>query len=235
MHDLHTFVDYVLYTKYWEYALAFAFMALFLVFYIMLKAPERTTQSAAAREAMPASGRVQGFLVPDDLLYHQGHTWARKDAEGNVLIGVDDFAQRLVGKPSGLKLPAVGAQLRQGAGAWSLDVGPSSFEMVSPVDGEVLAVNPKLAGSTDALKSDPYGDGWLLKVKLPKSSVSLKNLLGGELVKKWTEAAAQRLYGFADLELGAVLSDGGDPVDGMARNLDPQNWEQIVREFFLTD
>jgi glycine cleavage system H lipoate-binding protein len=147
-------------------------------------------------------------------------------------VGIDDFASKLVGRVEKVTLPPVGAVVKQGERAWTLHADGKAIDMIAPVDGTVTAINP--AGAA-ALVDDPYGKGWLLKVESPKLGVALKNLLSGLLAKAWTEQSVDALVARAGGQLGAMAADGGAPVSGMAKNLDPAHWDRIAKECFLTN
>ena len=232
MEHFHTFVDYVLITKRWEYGIAFGFMFAFIFFFTYLQAPEPTRRKAADL-VRRAADLIHGFLIPENLFFHQGHAWAKAEG-GTATVGVDDFAQKLVGKIDSIEMPKVGSELKQGEKAFKLTVDSKKFDVLSPVDGKVVAVNTALSSSAGAVKSDPYGKGWILKVESPTLSTNCKNLFKGELAKKWTEKMLEDLSAETNYNLGLVVADGGEPVDGMAKSLDPQRWDKIVREFLLT-
>jgi hypothetical protein len=105
--------------------------------------------------------------------------------------------------------------------------------MLSPVDGKVVAVNENLHDSPDSVNKDPYRHSWLMKVEAPKISANLKNLLAGGLARKWMEGVRENLLTRMDYNLGAVSQDGGAPVDGIAKSLDRERWDEIAKEFLL--
>ena len=88
------------------------------------------------------------------------------------------------------------------------------------------------------LNDDPYGKGWLFEVRSPRLKSNLKNLLSGGLARSWMERAGAALRGRIAIasggELGVVLQDGGLPVAGIARELSPDGWEEVARDFLLT-
>ena len=106
--------------------------------------------------------------------------------------------------------------------------------MISPVEGTVVAVNRVVLDAPRRAAEDPYGGGWLLKVKSPNRLASLRNLLSGELASLWMRHCAERLRRLPAAELGVVMPDGGTPVRGFGRALAPPEWEAVVSEFFLT-
>jgi glycine cleavage system H protein len=188
--------------------------------------------------ATEASGRepvwVAGYALPDGLSYHRGHTWARPLESGDVVVGVDDFASRLLGLPREVSLPSRGAWLRQGEASVALGAGARRAHLLSPVEGEVVAVNPELRTNPDLVKEDPYGRGWLFKVRPADLKTSLRNLISGRLAHRWIEDARERL----DLSLMAfsqsVLQDGGEPAADFVKHLSDEEWRGLVREFLLT-
>jgi glycine cleavage system H protein len=225
-----TYVD-IFATKGIEYLLVIGALLLFIPFWRMV-----SRSGAAAKEA--AEGIVPGvggwFNLPEGkIYYHQGHSWAIPESGNVVKVGIDDFAQKLVGRIDAVKFPKVGSQVVQGEKAWSLHVGAKSIDMLSPVDGNIVEVNETLIGSPESIGKDPYGQSWLLKVQVPKVSANLKNLLSGALARKWMEGIKENLFARMNYNLGAVSQDGGVPVYGIARSLDPEKWDEIVKEYFL--
>ena len=176
---------------------------------------------------------VAGYELPEAYHYHRGHTWARVLGPDTVAIGLDDFARRLVGKVDRLDLPAVGSWLRQGAQALCARAGQRAAALVAPVEGEVVAVNPALANRPALCVEDPYGQGWLLKLRSATLASNLRNLMSGRLAQRWTEDAKEQL----DLRLmalsGSVLADGGQPARDFAQHLDDEEWNRLVSTFLL--
>jgi glycine cleavage system H lipoate-binding protein len=147
---------------------------------------------------------------------------------------MDDFAQKLLGEATGFTLPAVGAKLAQGHQGWHVQVDGHAIPMLAPVDGEVVAVNRDVVGSPMLVNADPYDRGWLLKVKVPDAPVSKGHLLSGRLAQVWMEEVAERLRETGNGELGRMLPDGGFPVSGIARAMDPERWDRVAREWLLS-
>jgi glycine cleavage system H protein len=225
-----TYVD-IFATKGIEYLLVISVLLLFIPFWRMVNRPVAALYEAA-EGIVPAIGNW--FRMPEEkIYYHQGHSWAMPESDGLVKVGIDDFAQKLVGRIDTIQLPRVGSQVTQGEKGWSLLAGGKSIDMLSPVDGKVVAVNENLLSSPGSVSKDPYGQSWLLKVQAPKVSANLKNLLAGGLARKWMDGVRESLLARMDYNLGAVSQDGGVPVDGIARSLDREGWDEIVKEFFL--
>lgn len=225
-----TYVD-IFATKGVEYILVISVLLLFVPFWRLVSRPARAVYEAAG-SIVPAIS--EWFNFPEErVYYHQGHSWAMPEGGDVVKVGIDDFAQKMVGKIDGIKLPKVGTEVTQGEKGWSLQVGSKKIDMLSPVDGKVVGINESLLKSPGSLNDDPYGRSWLMKVEAPGISANLKNLLTGKLARKWMEGVRENLLTRMNYNLGAVYQDGGVPVDGIARNLDRNKWAEIVEEFFL--
>ncbi|MBW6485402.1 MAG: glycine cleavage system protein H [Syntrophobacterales bacterium] len=225
-----TYVD-IFATKGIEYLVIIAVLATFVVFWNFLKGPAEAVYQGVAN-AVSAIGNW--FSMPaQGMFFHQGHSWAALE-EGNIMkVGMDDFAQKMLGKIDSINLPQVGAEVAQGEKGWSVQVGSKLIDMLSPVDGKIVAVNEALLKSPAGVNSDPYGQSWLIKVQSPRVSSNLKNLLTGDLAIKWMDGVRDSLLTRGNYNLGALSQDGGVPVDGIARNMDPENWDKLVKDFFL--
>jgi glycine cleavage system H protein len=218
-------------TKGIEYLLVISVLLLFIPFWRMVSRPAKAIYDSA-ESVVPAIS--EWFYFPEEkVYYHQGHSWAIPESDNVVRVGMDDFAQKLVGKIDAIKFPQVGSQVTQGEKAWSLLVGSKMIDMLSPVDGKILDINESLLSSPESISKDPYGQSWLMKVQAPKISSNIKNLLSGGLARKWMEEVRETLLARMNYKLGAVSQDGGVLVDGIARNLDQERWDEIVKEFFL--
>ena len=171
----------------------------------------------------------------EGLFYHPGHSWAKQTDNEVVTVGVDDFAQKLLGNPEGIELPPVGSHLDQGGAGWKLAVHSKPIEMLSPVSGEVIEINEEVTKSPELISQDPYGKGWLMKIKVPNSRTDLRNLLSGRVAGAWMNETVRSLRERMSGELGLVMQDGGEPVSGFAMSLSPDEWEKIAAEYLRTN
>jgi len=215
-----------------EYILVIFFLATLILYWRFLQKPVGAAAVSSVMQRIPAPGKW--FSLSPDLYYHPGHSWALPGEEGIVTVGVDDFAQKMIGQPDSVGLPAVGATVAQGVPALNFNVENESVELLSPVDGNVVAVNQAVIDSPHLVNSDPYGDGWLMKVRSSRLKPNLKNLLHKKLAVAWIQITENTLRQQMVGDLGMVMQDGGVPVSGIARNLSGAQWDETVKEFFLT-
>ncbi|EPR34992.1 Glycine cleavage system H protein [Alkalidesulfovibrio alkalitolerans DSM 16529] len=104
-------------------------------------------------------------MIPDDLLYARTHEWARIE-DGEAVLGITHFAQEQLGDLTYVELPEVGQALTQGEEMGSVESVKAASELYAPVTGEVIAVNEELADNPGLVNEDPYGEGWMLRVRL---------------------------------------------------------------------
>ena len=116
--------------------------------------------------------------VPANLLYTKDHEWLR--VEGNLAyVGVTDFAQGELGDIVFIEVETVGETLNKGEVFGTIEAVKTVSDMFMPVSGEILEVNPALEESPDVVNKDPYGKGWMVKIKITNPS-EVSDLLTAE-------------------------------------------------------
>ena len=104
---------------------------------------------------------------PDDLLYHREHDWVRIEADGSTAtMGITWYAQDALGEVVFFDAPSVGDTISQDESYAEIESVKAVSEVFAPMSGEVLEVNPALADDPAAVNGDPYGEGWLVRVRL---------------------------------------------------------------------
>ena len=195
------------------------------------KAPQLAVEKPA-KEATPAI--LEGFKVTENVRYHPGHAWCQRERKHLARVGVDEFAAAIVGPVEKIDLPKTGQWIRQGQKAWAFSRNGEKVDMVSPIEGEVIEINPDVVKDPTLLRKDPYGTGWLMMVHVPDEENTGRNLLPAGLVKSWLRSAVEKLYAAQPQLAGATAADGGLPVDDLAAGLTGQSWRELASDFFLT-
>jgi glycine cleavage system H protein len=106
---------------------------------------------------------------PDELLYHAQHDWARVE-DGVATFGVTWFAQDALGEVVFFDPPEVGSSVTAGDFYAEVESVKAVSEVIAPLSGEIVEVNTALADTPEAINEDPYGDGWMVRVKLSDAS-----------------------------------------------------------------
>jgi glycine cleavage system H protein len=102
---------------------------------------------------------------PDDLKYHEEHDWARVEGDEAVL-GITWFAADALGELVHFEPPEVGATVTTGQSYGEVESVKAVSDVIAPLSGEVLAVNEQVTGAPETVNEDPYGGGWLIRVRL---------------------------------------------------------------------
>jgi glycine cleavage system H protein len=211
-----------------EYLVVLGFLAVLPFFWRHLNgAPRLAPGRVRAAQRNVLSG---WFRLPEAASFHPGHTWAIPAGRGRFRVGLDDFAQKLLGHAAAILLPDLGTRLAKGAPGWALEVGGRRFELPTPVAGRVVARNEAALRDPGLVNGDPYGDGWLLEVEAPRWKSGAGSLLRGDRAKEWLGRVEGALRARMIPEVGAVLQDGGVPVPGIARALSEEGWEELARD-----
>jgi glycine cleavage system H protein len=108
---------------------------------------------------------------PDDLLYHPEHDWARLDG-GQATLGITWYAQDALGEVVFFEPPAAGTEVRKDAPYAEVESVKAVSDVIAPLSGEIVEVNATLADTPQLINEDPYGEGWLVKVRLADPSES---------------------------------------------------------------
>jgi glycine cleavage system H protein len=105
---------------------------------------------------------------PAELLYHAEHDWARIDAEDSAqaVLGITWYAQDSLGEVVFFELPSVGDRLNKDAPYAEVESVKAVSDVIAPLSGEIIEVNGALAENPQAINEDPYGEGWLVRVRL---------------------------------------------------------------------
>jgi len=220
-------------TKGIEYLIVIVFLLTLVIFWRFLNRPAPSSGKPVAVENLRTS-LIDWFYLADDFFYHQGHSWIAVENNNVVRVGVDDFAQKLIGKPTKVHLPKIGSQIFQGNVGWQLQIDSKSIDILSPVNGEVVGVNEEILKSPEIINEDPYQNGWLLKVKVPKLESNKKNLLSGNMAKVWMEQTVNTLSEKLTGNIGVFLQDGGVPITGFIKEISPEDWDDFTSEFLFT-
>jgi glycine cleavage system H protein len=127
--------------------------------------------------------------IPGNLKYLDSHEWARVESDGTVTVGISDHAQGALGDLVFVEVPEVGKALSRGGAAAVVESVKAASDVYSPVSGEVIANNSDaLSATPELVNSDPYGQGWLFKIK-PSNTSELGSLLDAKAYEKVVEEA----------------------------------------------
>ena len=114
--------------------------------------------------------------LPGDLLYTRDHEWLRREDDGSVTIGITDHAQHALGDLVYVELPEVGQVVSEAGEMAVVESVKAASDVYAPISGEIVEVNEELADDPEKINSDPYGDGWIVRME-PSDNIDEEALL----------------------------------------------------------
>jgi glycine cleavage system H protein len=129
--------------------------------------------------------------ILDELKYTKEHEWAKLE-DDLVVIGITDYAQDALGEIVYIELPSEADEITKGNPFGAVESTKSVSDLYAPVSGEVVEVNEALLDSPEAINEDPYGDGWMIKVK-PYDVGELQDLMDSDEYAEFTEKESEKL------------------------------------------
>ncbi|HZF61400.1 MULTISPECIES: glycine cleavage system protein H [unclassified Desulfovibrio] len=130
---------------------------------------------------------IAGYNMPEELYYDQYHFWTRVDGD-ELVIGMDDFAEKLAGQIVFVQLPFVGKAVTAGKKFAKVESGKWLGTVYSPADGEITAVNEELEANPTLINGDCYGKGWMYRIK-PADMSQINTLIHGgkDVLEAWLQ------------------------------------------------
>ncbi|PIR22096.1 MAG: glycine cleavage system protein H [Deltaproteobacteria bacterium CG11_big_fil_rev_8_21_14_0_20_45_16] len=127
-------------------------------------------------------GTDPGFKVPQDVLYTKNHEWVRVE-DGNVIVGITDYAQSQLGDITYVELPEEGSSFKREAVFGTVDSLKTVAELYAPVDGEVVEINSDLPNNAENVNEKPYTDGWMVKMEISNEAQLEELMLPDDYLK----------------------------------------------------
>ena len=129
-------------------------------------------------------------MSPEDLLYSREHEWLRLEADGEATVGITEHAQNELGDIVYVELPEDGASFEAGEAMGSVESVKAVSELFCPAGGEVLARNEALENAPERVNESPYGDGWLVRLRLADPESAAEGLLGAAAYDEFVASEA---------------------------------------------
>jgi glycine cleavage system H protein len=134
---------------------------------------------------------IKGYDIPDELYYHEEHSWARVDGT-KVTVGMTDFFQKEAGDIVFVDLPEEEDDVSQGEVCGKIQSRKWIGKLVSPVSGEIVEINEELEDDTSLINTDPYGEGWIIVIEASDLDSDLGKLIHGDAVADFIDKEIKR-------------------------------------------
>jgi glycine cleavage system H lipoate-binding protein len=174
---------------------------------------------------------VKGFRVPQGYYFHRGHTWIKVEEGTMVRVGIDEFALRLLGPFDHIEAPLMGREVCQDRPDIVAFRGGLQADVLSPVNGIVTAINPRLRENGSLANDSPYSEGWVMNVHSPDLRRDLKNLMIHTETEAFMVAEVNDLYRLIEDVAGPLSADGGDLGRDIYGNMPGLGWDRLTRTF----
>jgi len=125
--------------------------------------------------------------IPQELRYTKSHEWIKQNDEGTLTVGITDHAQGLLGDLVFIEVPEEGTTFQEGDDSAVVESVKAASDVFAPVDGEVTAGNEALSDTPEIINSDPFGDGWIYKIK-PDDAGAFNGLMDADTYKELIDA-----------------------------------------------
>ena len=216
------------------FVLVFLTAVVFIAGGILLRKEDKAMKEAAKSKKSPIFLSPEKSLLPvnidDKKYYHLSHSWMAKSEDENVLVGYDNFISSLFSSDVKIQdVPLVGAHVSQGTKIWDVKQNGHYIEQLSPVSGEVVAVNPACFADI-SLDSTQVEKSWILKMKPDNIDFESNNLMKHSQAVVHNYALKDELIGMIHEE--KYMNDGGQIDPDFMRKMPEENWNEIVEKFF---
>jgi glycine cleavage system H protein len=185
------------------------------------------------RPKLPVMAKEFGFSIPQGYSFHPGHAWVVREGRGNARVGLDSFASDLIGKIDQVEVANVGRWVRQGQRLMTVHASGLSLDVLSPVEGVVMAMNTDVAKDPALITRDPYNNGWIAVLESPDFSINQKNLLQGSMVAPWMHYNVARLNTAIAQSNPEFAQDGGVPLSQVLTRVSAELRQKLIKDFFL--
>ena len=174
----------------------------------------------------------KGMRLATEVFLGPGHVWARVERDG-AFIGVDDLAGKCLGPVDRIELPSPGQRVRHGEPLFAVSHQNRRIESRSPVDGTILAANEQLRKDPQRVNRDPYGLGWVVRVRNDEPGREKRRMLRGHDARQWFRSEVDRLVSVVGGAHGEpTLADGGAIAERFDRLIDEETWKRLQAEVF---
>jgi CheY-like chemotaxis protein len=181
-----------------------------------------------------AQGFGGEFSIPGGVLVSAGHCWANLAQDGTVRIGLDDFANKLLGRIDSIDFPNIGMNLKAGEALFSVNQGHRRAQFHAPLSGTVVLINEDLAKNCATLEEMSYGKNWICVIDGDDLDAELPQLKIGKTAVALFQEDIDRFQDFVHKASGSEAFDPASLCIGALEKLDDARWENAVKTFFGT-
>jgi glycine cleavage system H protein len=223
-------------TKGVEYLVVITFLTLLIPFWLILN-----KRSAIQGKIRRVLGNLSFNIlkIPQGLFYSNNHTWMHMEKTGTASVGLDDLLLHMTGEVKFSNVKNSGEWIKRGELLTEIEQGDRHLRILSPVSGKILATNESLSERNSSINDDPYGDGWICKIKPSNWTEEVKSCYFADQATEWSARELERFKDFLAVSAGhltpetsrVILQDGGELCDHTLSPLSREIWKDFETEF----
>jgi glycine cleavage system H protein len=221
-------------TKGIEYLAILAFFAILVPFWLLLNKKIKTMEQKSSGILS-----INSLKIPQGLFFSKYHTWSHLGVSGIARVGIDDLLLHIVGEVKFSNILEPGERIQKGELLAKIIHKGKTLRIYSPISGEIMEVNPVLNSNPELLNDDPYGKGWMYKIKpMSWTADTYSYYLAEEAIQfskqeldKFREFIATSIVNNSPIPSLHILQDGGELIDQPLSEFPEEVWEDFQEDF----
>jgi len=175
------------------------------------------------------------FAIPGGVFISPGYCWVSMEQDGNAIVGIDDFAKKLIGKIDSIEFPNLGMTVKSGQPLFTIKQGSRAITFNSPISGKVMNINKPLQYNVELLNITPYNSNWICTIDAENLDTELKSLTIGKSAVSMYQDDIEHFIDMRKKSGKSAKEDeyiDGEIYIGEFEKLDDPNWNRVSSEFF---
>ncbi len=223
-------------TKGIEYIITIIFFALLVPFWLTLNRKSTLRQQAQTTFGTITAGILR---IPQGLYYCPNHLWSHLEKSGLAKVGIDDFFQHVAGEIQISHFLHLDSRIEKGQPLFEIRHNNKTLTLAAPISGTIAGVNPELRKNHRILNSDPYGTGWIYKIRPENWKDEIAPCYFAEEATNWIETELNRFRDFFSVSVRKYMPetgetaylDNGELIDHTLSSMPSEIWNDFHREF----
>ena len=225
-------------TKGIEYLIIIAFLVMLIPFWVVLNKQAKITRQIQKAFGILSAGILR---IPQGLFFSKNHTWMYMEKSGSAMVGLDDLLLHITGEVKFSNHKNPGDLIRKGELLTEIDQNGKLLRILSPVSGKIMNLNSTINENPGILNEDPYGKGWIYKIKPSNWIAEAKACYFAEEATTWSATELERFKDFLAVSMKnyspepsmVILQDGGELRDHSLSAFSNEIWKDFEKEFLV--